>query len=304
MKEFKFNERTAIEKMIKMNFVDSNNITNTIYSLAKYNYHVLHLKDKANYNHILKYITTNCVNICEEGIYKDIEGCVKNAKKHTMAIIDSVCITKNELEIIQKLDDIKQEKVMFVLLAISKYFNKLNGQNYDSAFLTNSDICKMARLTIPTSERDAFMQFAYDKELLRRHTWADSTIKQVAFVSHDQDDKVVLRLNEGDFRDLAYTYLAYISPHQFRRCVSCGQWIRRNSHDIRLCYNCRASADIEQKNKFKTIKCVDCGINVAVSVFNSATCRCDDCYAKHRRIQKTEEMRKLRHKDSCGQTPE
>ena len=69
MKQFKFNEQTAIENMIKSNFVDKNNIINTIYSLAKYNYHILHLKDKANYNHIPKYITNNCENISEESIY-------------------------------------------------------------------------------------------------------------------------------------------------------------------------------------------------------------------------------------------
>ena len=50
MKKFKFNEQSAIEKMIKSNFVDENNVTNTIYSLAKYNYHALQLNDKENYN--------------------------------------------------------------------------------------------------------------------------------------------------------------------------------------------------------------------------------------------------------------
>ena len=33
MKEFKFNEQSTIENMIKVNFVDKNNITNTIYHL-------------------------------------------------------------------------------------------------------------------------------------------------------------------------------------------------------------------------------------------------------------------------------
>lgn len=297
MKEFKFNEQSTIESMIKVNFVDRNNITNTIYQLAKYNYHALNLSDKANYNHIVKYITENCDHIYEESIYKDIEGCIKNAKKYAFVSIDEVCITESELNVIRGLDDIKQEKAAFVLLAASKYFNVLGERDYDSVFLTNADICKMARITIPVKERDIFMQFAYDKGILHRHTWADSTIKKVAFVSHDENDKVVLRLKEDDFKDLAYTYLAYITPHKFRRCVSCNCWIRRDSKNRRICKDC-ADKGIEEKNTIKEIQCVDCGRSVYVSVFDSATCRCEECQAVNRKAAYNKYNAKRRAKDT------
>ena len=269
MKQFKFNEQAAIEGMIRARFVDKSNVVNTIYSLAKYNYHILGLNDKVNYNHVLKYITDNCENVFEEGIYKDIEGCIKSAKRHTLSTINEVCITQSELDAIKKLNDIKQEKAMFVLLAVSKYFNLLNNKDYDAVFLTNTDICKLARITIPAKDRDQFMQFAYDKELLHRHTWSNSTIKKVTFVSHDENDKVVLKLNEGDFKDLAYTYLAYISPSQFRRCVTCGKWIRCNKQDRRLCLDCGKNTEsVDEKDIFKAITCVDCGKTAYVSVLN------------------------------------
>lgn len=278
VKQFKFNEQAAIEKMLRSNFIDKNNITNTIYSLAKYNYHVLQLEDKESYSRILKYVLNNCENIYEESIYSDIENCIKNAKKHILATIKEVCITQSELDVIISLNNIKQEKTMFVLLAIAKYFNALNGKNYNAAFLTNADICKMARVTIPTKERDEFMQFAYDDELLFRHTWCDSTIKKLTFVSNDNNDKVVLRLSEGDFKDLAYTYLSYISPSKFRKCVSCGRWMRVNKYDKRLCTECSTlSNTIEEKDSFKTVECVDCGKPVYVSLLNTKTCRCDEC---------------------------
>lgn len=308
MKKFKFNEQSAIEKMIKMNFVDENNITNTIYSLAKYNYHALHLDDKENYNRVLKYILKNCDNIFEESIYADITNCIKNAKKHKFALIDEVCITLSELEKVESLCDIKQEKAIFVILAISKYFNALHEENYDSAFLTNSDICKMARITIPANERDVFMQFAYDKELLYKHTWAGSTIKKVTFISHDVNDPVVLKLNEADFKDLAYTYMSYLEPHKFRRCTNCGRWIRRNKQDKRLCIECsKNSSDKEEKDAFKTIKCIDCGEPIHVSVLNTETCRCEKCYIKYRREYKAIKERERRQRiknsvDSASKT--
>lgn len=295
VKKFKFNEQSAIEKMIKSNFVDENNVTNTIYSLAKYNYHALQLNDKENYKCILKYITTNCENIFEESIYDDITNCIKSAKKHKFASIDEICITKNELNTIKELNNIKQEKAIFVILAISKYFNALNEKDYDAAFLTNSDICKMARITIPVDERDVFMQFAYDKELLYRHTWAGSTIKKVTFVSHDDEDEVVLRLTEADFKDLAYTYLAYIEPFKFRRCVSCGVWMRKNKQDKRLCAECTKKSNLEEeKDVYKTIRCVDCGKQVYIHVLNTKTCRCDECKDKYRKNYMKELMKDKR----------
>lgn len=278
MKKFRFNEQSAIEKMIKSNFVDENNITNTIYSLAKYNYHALQLNDKENYNSVLKYILKNCDNIFEESIYSDIINCIKNAKKHKFASINEVCITESELKTIKELNDIKQEKVIFVILAIAKYLNAIQGENYDAAFLTNSEICKMARVTIPVDERNVFMQFAYDKELLYRHTWAGSERKKLTFVSHNPEDKIVLRLNEADFKDLAYAYMAYLEPHKFRRCVGCGKLIRRNNQDKRLCIECSKNSNMkEDKSSFKTITCVDCGSPVYVSLLNTKTCRCKDC---------------------------
>lgn len=294
MKQYKFNEKMAIEAMIKSNFVDVNNITNTIYSLAKYNYHVLNLKDKANYNKVLQYITDNCPNIYEEAIYSDIEGCIKSAKKHIMATIDEICITENELEIIKSLNDIKQEKAIFVILALTKYFNALNGRDYDAVFLTNSDICNLARITIPVKGRDVFMQFAYDKELLRRHCFPESTMKKVSFVSRDENDEVVLRLKEEDFKDLAYTYLAYLNPNQFKRCFRCKKWIRNKGKGNQLCKECR-NQHLEEKDMIKTGNCVDCGKEFYVDVRNMTKCRCDDCQHEADKIYHREYMRNKRN---------
>lgn len=285
MKEFKFNEQSAIENMIKINFVDTNNITNTIYSLAKYNYHALHLGDNANYNHILKYIVSNCSNVYEENIYHDIEGCINNAKKHKFVSISEVCITESEIDVIKSLEDIRQQKAIFVILATSKYLNALSGNDYDAVFLNNADVCKMARITIPVNERDVFMQFAYDKGLLQRHTWPDSIIKKVLFISHNVNDKVVLRLSENDFKDLAYTYLAYLTPNKFRRCVVCKRWIRRDSKGRQICKEC-SDKNIQEKNIIKSFTCVDCGKEIYVNIHNKRSYRCEVCQEAKNKEQK------------------
>lgn len=301
MKEFKFNEQNALENMFKSKFVDENNVTNTMYALAKYNCHVLYLDDEENYNQILKYITTNCPNIYEEGIYKDINGCIKSAKKHALASINEVCITESELTVIKQLDDIKQEKIAFVVLAISKYFNALSDTAYDSAFLTNGELCKIARVTIPVVDRDTFMQFAYDRGILQRHTIVGKPIKKVAFVSHDDNDKVVLHLNEGDFIDLAYTYLAYKTPQYFRRCIVCKAWIKKDSKGRQVCSRC-SEEEVVQKDKLKAKNCIVCGKVFCVDTRNNSKIRCDDCQkiVDHQNKSIRNKRYYESHKDSDG----
>lgn len=299
---FLFNEQSAVENMIKMNIVDSNHIFTTIKDLARYNYFVLNMNKDDNYNNILKYLKKNAKNINEEDVYRIIDDCVNRAKKYHFKSVREVFITKNELSFIQTLNDIKQEKIAFVLLASAKYYDLVRGTQNDTTYMKNSDICKLARVTVPAVDRDVFMQFAYDKGVLSRHSMAASTAKRVLFVSKDNSDKIVLRLRENDFKDLAYTYLSYISPHRYRRCVVCGRWIRRDSQGKQICKECSAKG-ITEKNTIKEIQCIDCGRSVYISAFDSQTNRCPQCYFVYRRKQKTQTMRELREKQLiCGQT--
>lgn len=293
---FLFNERAAIENMIKMHIVDDDNIFGTVKDLARYNYFVYQMNKEDNYKNILKYLQDNGQNVNEENVYKLIDDCIQRAKKYQFRQVEEVCITRSELEFIKNLNDIKKEKIAFVLLASAKYYDAIRGTNYYTAYMKNSDICKLARVTIPVAERNVFMQFAYDCGVLSRHSRAASTEKKVLFVSQDDNDKVVLRLKESDFKDLAYTYLAYKTPHQFRRCIVCCGWMKKDSKDRQVCKECLDKESIEN-NSVKMIQCVDCGQSVYVSVFDSATCRCEDCQSNNRKETYHKYNAKRRGKD-------
>lgn len=302
MMNFLFNEQSAIEKMIKMKVVDNDNIFITIRDLARYNHFVNKLDKDRNYKSVLKYLQDNGRNVNEENVYQIIDDCVQRAKKYQFKQIDEICITKSELDFIESLNDIKQEKIAFVLLASAKYYDATRGTQKCTAYMRNSDICKLARITIPVKSRDIFMQFAYDKDVLSRHSMAASTAKKVLFVSMDDSDKVVLRLKESDFKDLAYTYLAYKMPYKFRRCVVCNCWIRENSKGRRVCKEC-AEKNNEEKSMVKEIQCFDCGKPVYVTIFDSATCRCDACQGENRKISYNKYNAKRRGKDNFDHRP-
>lgn len=276
MTKLLFNEASAIKNLIDLKVVDPNNIFNTIKDVARYNFFVDNIDGEENYNRVLDYITKNAKDVFQENIYDIVDKCVRGAKKYPLKSVDFVPITESELQFITSLENIKEEKAAFVMLAIAKYYNIIKGEDYDSVFINHADICKMARITIPADKRSVFMQFAYDKGVLHRHTYADSIIKKLTFVSHDDNDKVVLKLTEGDFKDLAYTYMAYLTPHKYRRCVGCNCWIKKDSKDRRLCKECADTTDTE-KSSVKEVQCVDCGRSIYVSVLNTKTCRCEEC---------------------------
>lgn len=281
---FLFNEQSAIEKMIQMKVVENDNIFITVRDLARYNYFVCKMNNDDNYKSILKYLQNNGQNVNEENVYKIIDDCVKKAKKYQFQQVDKVCITQSEMDFIAQLGDIKKEKIAFVLLASAKYYDAVRGVQKHTAYMGNADICKLARVTIPANERNVFMQFAYDNGILSRHSRAASTEKKVLFVSQDNNDKIVLRLEESDFKDLAYTYLAYKTPHMFRRCVICRRWIKISSKSTQVCKEC--SSKKEDNHQIKMIHCIDCGQSVYLSIHNKRTCRCEDCQSKKIKEQK------------------
>lgn len=302
MKSFQFNERSAIEHVMALNYVDRENVFNTVYMLAKYNYHVLGLSDRDNYNKIIVYITKNCEFVFEESIYKEVEDIIKSAKKHSLAIIDKVPITRSEIQKVIGLNDIKQEKAAFVLLAVTKYYSALKQKEYNAAYLSVADICKMARLTIPAGGRDSFMQFAYDKNILQKHSYSDSIIRILTFVSYDEADPVALELTESDFKDLATTYLAYLHPHQYRHCVSCKKWIKKDKKDRRLCKECSDKPPAPPKEKNRTANCIDCNREIFPLVLGTKVCRCEDCQGKVDKILKSDRNARYyaSHKNSDG----
>jgi hypothetical protein len=253
------------------------------------------MEKEDSYKSILKYLQNNGENINEENVYKIIDECIQRAKKYPFKLVEEVCITKSEMEFIKKLYDIKREKIAFVLLASAKYYDATRDTKYCTAYMKNSDICKLARITIPVVDRNVFMQFAYDCGVLSRHSRAASTEKKVLFISQDDDDEVVLRLKENDFKDLAYTYMAYITPHKYRRCVVCNCWIKKDSKDRRLCKEC-SEKGIDEKNTVKEVQCIDCGKSVYVSIHDTETCRCEECYFVYRKQYKAEKERERRTK--------
>lgn len=288
MINFKFNDKTDIEYKISNNYVNKENPEETIRDLARYNYHVLGLKKEDNYDAILKYMNENCIDFYEEKYFRIIYRNITSAKKYKFRNVSPVCITKNEIERIMALNDIKKEKIAFVLLAVAKYYNNVSDDNNNRMYISISDLFKLARVSIPCKERALFLHFAYEEGLLEEHMLVGTNLKIVGFIDNNSD--VVIELYEDDYKELAYTYLNY-KAGGYKRCKKCGRLFKMHKSAPGRLY-CKECGQQEEVNKFKALKCMDCGEDIVVDVRNTTKCRCDECQRHHR----NDYMRKLMQK--------
>ena len=288
MMNFKFNDRADIEHKMSMCYANSDNPEETIRELARYNYHVLGINKENSYDAILEYMTQNCDDFYEEKHFQTIYRNIASAKKYKFRDVAPVAITKAEIDKIASLNDIRKEKIAFVLLAVAKYYNNVSKDNNNRLYMSISDLFKMSRVSIPCKERAGYLNFAYKDGLLAEHMFVGTNLKIVSFVSEDSD--VVMTLGEDDYKELAYTYLNYKSGG-YKRCKSCGRLFKMHKSSPGRLY-CRDCAPSNDAAGLKKMKCIDCGDDFMVDARNTNKCRCDVCQQAYR----NEYMRKLMKK--------
>ena len=283
MINFKFNDKKDIENKIFNNYVNQENPEETIRDLARYNYHILEMKKEDNYDAILSYMSKNCNDFYEEKYFKIIYRNIASAKKYKFRSVNSIIITKSEIEKIFKLNDIRKEKIAFVLLAIAKYYNNVSPDNNNRMYISMSDLFKLARVAIPCKERATYMHFAYQEGILVEHMLVGTNLKVVGFI--DDNSEVVMNLGENDYKELAYAYLNYKNGG-YKYCKGCGKLFKMHKNAPGRLY-CKDCSQKEESNRFKIMQCIDCGEDFMVDIRNMNKCRCDGCqYEENKRIKR------------------
>lgn len=279
MINFKFDDKKDIENKMLNNYANQDNPEETIRDLARYNYHILGMNKENNYDSILAYMIKNCNDFYEEKYFKIIYRNIASAKKYKFRSVAPVIITKSEIDKISSLNDIRKEKIAFVLLAIAKYYNNVSPDNNNRMYISISDLFKLARVSIPSKERAGYLHFAYQEGILAEHLFVGTNLKIVDFV--DNNSEMVMELCEDDYKELAYTYLNYKSGG-YKRCKNCGRLFKMHKSAPGRLY-CKECGEKETTGEFKIIKCVDCGNDIILSKYDTETCRCEECNLVYQR---------------------
>lgn len=236
-----FDERKDLISYVESDILEEDHIGRTIYRRARYNYYIKNLTDKKNYNEIIDFVTTNStVGLTDFDIYEFVNKAINSAKRVGLKQVEHIYITESELSFIANLDDIKLEKIAFVLLALAKYHNEVSGEDNDVVYLKLSEIKKMARINMNRVDFEYFYANLYDKGVLQRNTSPVSTVQIVDFVSHNEDDAIAFELKEVDYLELAYVYLSWKNDGKgYARCQKCDRLMRQGKTKPRkYCEEC------------------------------------------------------------------
>lgn len=138
------------------------------------------------------------------------------AFKHEAIQIDSIIITKPEMDKIDSLDGKQIRRLAFVLLCLSKYWNIVNSQNDNWVNSKDNEIMAFANINTSIRRQCAMYATLRDTGLVQFSKKVDNTNVRVCFA---EDGDVAMTIT--DLRNLGYQYLKYHGEPYFE-CTNCG----------------------------------------------------------------------------------
>jgi DNA-directed RNA polymerase subunit RPC12/RpoP len=259
--------------------------------IARYNYHVMNKKADESYTSIVKWLEKHHEIFSEQTYSNVISDCIKKAAKRPFYHIEGIKITKKEIETITSRENLRHEKILFVLLCMAKQQKVAYGFDNGLVSYKITDLFKAARVSVPVDERENILHELLKAGLIGLPMKNDTRCLFVKFV--DESDDVALELSEQDCGELAYAYLHHTGKANVFRCSKCGKLIKQSKKYGDICKGCQGGAP-EMKLRW----CVDCGNEFLVNTMNTKTCRCETCQRSRdtelNRIASRERMQKYR----------
>lgn len=261
---------------------DVKSIMSKIRYITRYFLYAEQKNDEDNYTDTVKWLKLHHDNFDESNYSNLISDAVKKAHKYPFYNIENIKITQSELDAIASLNDLRAEKIIFVLLCMAKQQSISNGFTNGLVKYSLAELCKMARISVPAEDREYILYNIVQSGLLGYPKKNNTQCLIVNFIDDNSD--MVLEINEACSNELAYEYLKWKNNGVgYDRCELCGRIVKQyKTHPRRFCRECSELVG-DVPDDVKVVSCIDCGKLVYVSIFDSATCRCELCQAENRK---------------------
>lgn len=249
MKNVIFSEKKDIEKVLTSGEVTQDNVVSVISSLAKYNLSIHGLSDEDNYDNITSWLKTHYQYYIETELHSVIQQKIKAAHTYSLLESEDLIVYQSELDVISGAENIRYEKVLFALLCVAKLQKNIFGYHNGKYKLALTNIFKLARVHIPSTERNMFMHELYSKGYINAPFKIDEQQRYVNFMSDGNDDQAVLTIDESDFNELAYVYESWKNDGVgFTRCELCNKLMQQSkTRPRKYCKECAEKVSTEQK---------------------------------------------------------
>lgn len=232
------NEEKYAQAVYDGNNTEIKSILPKIRYITRYLINSLGQTEDEAYNNTVIWMKKNH-NTFDESYYSNlISSAIKQAYKHPFYNIENIKITKTELNIISSLDNLRAEKVLFVLLCMAKQQSISNGFTNGLVKYSITELCKMARISVPADEREYILYDIVQKGFLGYPKKNNTQCLIVNFI--DDSDEIALTLDEIDCQELAYCYLNWKNEGKgYARCQECNRLIKQSkTRPRKYCEEC------------------------------------------------------------------
>ena len=220
--------------------------------ITRYQLYVLNNSDEENYQNTVNWMKKNHTNFDESYYSNLISDAIKRAHKNPFYNVDGIQITQSELDIISSLDNLRAEKVLFVLLCMAKQQSVANDFTNGLVRYSLPALCKDARISVPADEREYILYNIVQQGFLGYPKKNNTQCLIVNFV--DNENEPVLNLDEVDCQELAYVYLSWKNNGRgYTRCQKCNTLMRQSKTKPRkYCEEC--AERVEKENSKERVR--------------------------------------------------
>ena len=177
--------------------------------------------------------------------YLKIKKMIEQAKQNPELIQKSIEFSNDELEFIRNIKNINIEKVVFILLCLTKFYN------YAPIYFSVKEVFDLAKVNANGLQRNKIMGYIISNKfysLDERKVNGIGARKIFYFINEGiknlQGDPV---LQISDYRNLVYYYLRYIEEDKFILCSQCGCLDFKNSNSQLYCKKCAKEVANKQR---------------------------------------------------------
>lgn len=159
--------------------------------ITRYNAQILNKSEKDNYISTVQWMNKHQDNFDESSYSNVISNAIKVAKRVSLYKVDGIFITKNEINTIKSLNNIREEKILFVLLCMAKQQSEVFKFTDGLVKYTITDLCKSARISVPADEREYILHDILIKGLISCPKKNDTKCLRVNFIEENGEVELV-----------------------------------------------------------------------------------------------------------------
>lgn len=167
--------------------------------------------------------------------------------KYTLKKVEDISISENELKYIAKIDNLKLERLAFVLLVYCKIANALNPINSNWVRKSSSEIFKSSKIVEKTIDQQLTIKRLADIGYISFAKTVDSESIHVGFVDTIGETAIEI----SDMREFVLEYLKW-KGDKIGRCEECNKLFKQTSNAKKYCRECyKKINEADAKNRMK-----------------------------------------------------